>query len=310
MSEFEPIISSYPLNGEFSPGSRLPGVPGTPNRKGRSGLVPLLPFFGCVTAFLLLPTFALFMRAARPVDGADTPALVDAVSGEFRGSFIFSLRISAASALGGAVVGFLLALAVTRVNRPHWVKKLFVAFSGVAANLGGIPLAFAFTAALGAQGLITRILYHWGIDLYGNGFRISSSWGIVVVYLYFQIPLMVLVMLPAIEGLKPEWAEASAVLGAGGTQYWRLVGLPVLAPSIFGGLLLLFANAFSAYATAYALSSGASDLVPVQIRFFLQGNTITGKGNLGYALAAWMIVVLALAMGAYLVLRRRAERWR
>jgi putative spermidine/putrescine transport system permease protein len=84
----------------------------------------------------------------------------------------------------------------------------------------------------------------------------------------------------------------------------------LLSPSLLGGFLLLFANAFSAYATAYALSAGSSNLVSVQIRFYLQGNTITGKSNLGYALAAWMIVVMVLAMSGYLGLRRRSERWR
>lgn len=270
----------------------------------------LLPFFAFVGTFLLVPAIALFVRAARPVDGGSRPALVDAVSGEFRGSFLFSTRISAVSALIGGIIGLLLALAVSRIERPRWLRHSVVGFSGVAANLGGIPLAFAFIAALGAQGLVTRILYHWGLDLYGNGFRISDDWGIVVVYLYFQIPLMVLVMMPAVEGLRREWAESNAVMGGSTLHYWRRIGLPVLAPSIFGGALLLFANAFSAYATAYALSSGASDLVPVQIRFFLQGNTITGKGNLGYALAAWMIIVLAVSLVCYLALRHRAERWR
>jgi putative spermidine/putrescine transport system permease protein len=128
--------------------------------------------------------------------------------------------------------------------------------------------------------------------------------------LYFQIPLMLLVMLPAIDGLRATWREASMNMGASRWQFWRHVGLPILAPSILGGTLLLFANAFSAYATAYALSSGGSRLVPVQIRFYLQGNTITGKGNLGYALAAWMVLILLVVMVGYLILRRRAERWR
>jgi putative spermidine/putrescine transport system permease protein len=121
---------------------------------------------------------------------------------------------------------------------------------------------------------------------------------------------MFLVIVPSIDGLRPTWAEACANLGGNRRQYWRRIGIPLLAPGLMGGGLLLFANAFSAYATAYALSSGGSKLVPVQIRFFLQGNTITGKGNLGYALAAWMIIILTLVMGAYLVLRRRSEMWR
>jgi len=149
-----------------------------------------------------------------------------------------------------------------------------------------------------------------GINLTDLGFKISDFSGIVIVYLYFQIPLMTLVMLPAVDGLKATLKEAAASVGATPRQYWRSIGIPLLSPSLLGGFLLLFANAFSAYATAFALSAGSSKLVSVQIRFYLQGNTITGKSNLGYALAAWMIVVMVLAMSGYLGLRRRSERWR
>ena len=119
----------------------------------------------------------------------------------------------------------------------------------------------------------------------------------MIVYLYFQIPLMLLVMLPAVDGLKPEWREAAANLGGTAATYWRRVGIPVLAPAALGGMLLLFANAFAAYATAFALTTGASNLVPLQIRFYLQGNAITGKQGLGYALAAWMILIMLVTMG-------------
>ena len=185
------------------------------------------------------------------------------------------------TALLGALIGVLLAYAAATLRRPKWLRSGVTAFSGVAANFGGIPLAFAFIAALGTQGLMTKILKSGGLDLQDQGFTIYSFWGLVIVYLYFQIPLMVLVTFPAIDGLKPAWREAAANLGATSWGYWRRVGLPVLAPSILGGILLLFANAFSAYATAYALSTGSSNLVTIQIRFFLQGNTITGKGQLG-----------------------------
>ncbi|MCU1503267.1 MAG: binding-protein-dependent transport system inner rane component, partial [Ilumatobacteraceae bacterium] len=137
---------------------------------------------------------------------------------------------------------------------------------------------------------------------------LGSNTGLTIVYLYFQIPLMMRVVLPAIDGLKTAWREAAANLGAGSVTYWRRVGGPILAPSILGGLLLLFANSFSAYATAYAISTGASRLAPVQIRFFLQGDQ-SGYAEVGYAMAAWMIVIALIAMGGYLLLRRRAERW-
>lgn len=310
MSEFDLYACVTPVRDEALGRGVIQLDRSPASRRSLPEWVALLPYFGVVAAFLGVPTIAIVARALQPVEGSDTPALVDAVSGSFRSYFVYSFTISAVSAVSGALVGFALALAVVRIDRPHWIRRTIAGFSGVAANLGGIPLAFAFVALLGVQGLLTRILFHWGIDLYGAGFRISDTWGILVVYLYFQIRLMVLVMLPAIDGLKFTWREAAYNAGATRAQYWRHVGLPLLAPSLISGTLLLFANSFSAYATASALSTKASKLVPLQIRFFLQGDTITGKGNLGYALSMWMIVLLALVIGAYMILRRRAERWR
>jgi len=272
-------------------------------------VAPLLPYFIFISVFLGIPTVVLFQKASQPIDGSTTSALSMAMQDQYRASFEYSIKLAATSALIGAIFGTLLALAITRIDRPRQLRNFFTGFSGVAANMGGIPLAFAFIATLGAQGLLTRILFHWGIDLYGSGFKIYNFWGIVIVYLYFQIPLMVLIMLPSIDGLRSTWREAASNLGASPAHYWRKIGLPLLAPSLMGGAVLLFANAFSAYATAYALASGAGRLIPVQIRFYLQGNTITGMGNLGYAMAAWMIIIEAIAIIIYLVLRRRSERW-
>lgn len=273
------------------------------------GWLPIAPFIGFVAVFLLMPAVVVFQRALGRVDGPKAP-MVEAITGQYRKSFIFSMQLSAITATLGVIVGTMVAGSIVRLGHRRGIRNAFTGYSAVAANLGGIPLAFAFLAALGMQGLITKLLKSTGVDLIGMGFKVSDFWGIVVVYLYFQIPLMTLIMLPALDGLKPTWREAAANLGAGDRQYWRFVALPLLLPSLIAGFLLLFANAFSAYATAYALSSGSSKLVPVQIRFFLQGNTITGKENLGYALAAWMIIIMTVSMTGFIMLRRRAERWR
>ena len=270
----------------------------------------ILPFAMFVGAFLLWPTFSVFRSAMQPVEGSAKPAMLEAISGQYLSSILFSMRMSAITAILGMVIGTLVAIAVVSLDRMRGLRNLMVGYSAVAANLGGIPLAFAFVASLGMQGLYTKMLSVIGIDLTDMGFKISDFSGIVIVYLYFQIPLMTLVMLPAVDGLKSTLREAAANLGASSRQYWKSVGIPLLTPSLLGGFLLLFANAFSAYATAYALSSRGSRLVSVQIRFYLQGNTITGKSNLGYALAAWMIIVMIIAMSGYLGLRRVSERWR
>jgi putative spermidine/putrescine transport system permease protein len=181
-------------------------------------------------------------------------------------------------------------------------------FSGVAANFGGVPLAFAFIATLGTVGAATRLLDKFGIDLYGHGFTLFGFWGIVVTYLYFQIPLMILVIAPAIDGLREEWREAASNLGATAWQYWRRVGLPILLPSILGAMVLLFGGAFAAYATAYSLTSGNIELTPLQIGELLGGNVLSDPHQ-GYALAVGMIIVIAVAMTVYFVLDRRTSRW-
>jgi putative spermidine/putrescine transport system permease protein len=179
----------------------------------------------------------------------------------------------------------------------------------VAANFGGIPLAFAFIATLGTIGIVTQFMKNQlGIDLYGNDFTLFSKTGVEVTYLYFQIPLMILVIAPAIDGLKREWREAASNLGASSWQYWRYVGVPVLMPSILGAMILLFGNSFAAYATAYGLTSGAVNLVPILIGAYYTGNVLDNP-HLAQALALGMFVVLAVMMLIYIPLQRRAARW-
>ncbi len=229
-----------------------------------------------------------------------------------------SIQISLITALAGAAIGTAIAYSAIRDGSPRWIRSILSTFSGVAANFGGIPLAFAFIATIGTLGIVTNLLNSvFGINPYRHHYPISynlfqhTPWlgypGIELVYLYFQIPLMFLVISPAIDGLKPAWREAASNLGASSWQFWRYVGLPVLAPSIMGAVILLFGNAFSAYATAYAINNGIP-LVPLIIGAYYQGNVLDNP-HLAQALAFGMFVVLALMMVIYIPLNRRAARW-
>jgi putative spermidine/putrescine transport system permease protein len=229
---------------------------------------------------------------------------------EYLGAYRTSIEVSLASAAIGGTLGALMAYAAVGGGAPRWIRPLLTTFSGVAANFAGVPLAFAFVATLGTTGMVTRLLAdHLGIDLYAGGFSLFTFWGVVLTYVYFQIPLMILVVAPAIEGLRPQWREAAEGLGAGPWQYWTRVGLPVLAPSLLGAGVLLFGNAFSAYATAQALTSGGVNIVPILIGNLMSGNVLSNPHQ-AQALALGMIVVIALSMVAYALLMRRAARWR
>ena len=268
-----------------------------------------MPYFAFVGMFLLVPTAVIAWNSVHDSSGFTTAHLRRATTGQFRNAFWTSTRLSATTAIVGGILGTVVAYALVSIRRPRWLKGFVTTFSGVASQMGGIPLAFAFIATLGAQGVVTRFLREQlHFDIATHGWSLFTFNGLSVVYLYFQIPLMVLVMLPAVEGLRPAWREAASNLGATRTQYWRMVGLPILGPAIAGGMVLLFANSFSAYATAYALTTGTVNLVPVQIGFFVSGNVLDDK-QLGNALAFGMIVVIAAAIGLYQLLQRRTGRW-
>ena len=224
-------------------------------------------------------------------------------------SYWISIKISVASSALGCLVGFLMAAAMILGGVPKGVRSPLMTFSGVASNFAGVPLAFAFLATLGPLGLVTLILKtHFGINLRAMGFNILSFWGLTITYLFFQIPLMILIITPAIDGLKREWREAASVLGATGPQYWRMVALPILFPSILGTFALLFANAFGAVATAIALTGSSLNIVPIMLFAQIRGDVL-GDPHLGYAMAFGMILVTAVANVLYIWLRIRAERW-
>ena len=269
----------------------------------------LAPFFLFLILFLLIPAISVFTQALHDEDGSfGFSAMREAISGQNLDAFVFSFTFSAGAALVGVILGGLLAYAAATAKRPRWLRNIVSSFSGVAANMGGLPLAFAFLSLLGRQGLGTKILNAFGWDLYAGDFRLGEISGLITVYSYFNIPLMVLVILPAIDGLKTSWREACSNLGGNTWTYWRRVGLPILAPSLLGGFLLLFANSFSAYATARQLTDN-SKIVPLRISFFLGGDISIGEDAVGYSLAAWMIILMGICMGAYWLLRRRSEKW-
>lgn len=269
----------------------------------------LLPFVVFTALLLVVPAFGVLLRAFRNNSGALTLENFRALTvRQYLVAFRTSISLSVLSAVVGVVGGGLLANAVLTLRRPRWLRDAVMTFSGLGSQFGGVPLAFIFIATLGASGALTKALRSAGFELY-PGFRIYSFTGLVIVYAYFQIPLMVIVIAPAIEGLRKSWREAAESAGATSAQYWRFVGLPVLMPSILGAFVLLFANAFSAYATAAALTSGNVNLVPVRIGSFLRGNVSADNAQLGQAMAAVMLVVVVVAMAAYLGLQRRAKRW-
>ncbi len=270
----------------------------------------VLPFFLFAILFLVWPSSSLVVGSFQDTAGNWTlKNIADLFTPSIVNSYVLSIQISAITAIGGALFGFLLSYAAILGGLPRWVRNSLMTLCGVASNFAGVPLAFAFIATLGRTGFLTAFLVDvFGINVYNLGFNLYNFWGLALTYMYFQFPLMVLIMAPALDGLKREWREASENLGANSWQYWRYIALPILLPSLLGATILLFGNAFGAYATAYALTGGFLTLITIVIGQQIAGNVLYNP-NLGYALALGMIIIMVISITAYTWLQGRTARW-
>ena len=289
-------------------------------RLSETNWIGLVPFFAFIFFFLLLPSTNLLFKSFQDFNGNLTLSNYAVMQNPYViKAYRVSLQVSVITSVVGGVFGFFVAYAITLGNTPKWMRNFLMTFSGLAANFGGVPLAFSYIATLGRTGFVTAILKSicypdatgaqvCPFNPYDNGFNLYSMTGLVLAYTYFQFPLMVLTITPALEGLKKEWREASSNLGASSWQYWRDVALPILAPSILGATLLLFGSAFGAYATAYALTGGRLGIITIQIGAQIRGDVLHNPG-LGYAMAMGMVIIMAISLVGYSWLQKVSERW-
>ncbi|HTZ24092.1 MAG TPA: ABC transporter permease subunit [Streptosporangiaceae bacterium] len=299
-----------------TPGARPSRVPAS--LRGVLRWLGVVPFGVYIALGLIAPAIAIAIASFQSSSGGfvktSSGFTWSNINTALHGTYLLGLKtsilLSIATSIFPGIFGLLIAYAIFTAKRGNLLRQIVITASGVFANFGGVPLAFLFIATLSTTGIVTGwIKAIFGVDIWDHGFTLYNATGVFFVYMYFQIPLMVLVILPALEGLRPAWREAAQNMGAGTWQYWRYVGGPVLFPSFLGCLLLLFGSAFSAYATAEALSGGTIALTPIQIGALLNGNVLAGQENLGYALGLIMVVIIAIVMIIYTVVQRRAARW-
>lgn len=289
--------------------------PATSSRASRSApsaaWLGLVPFAAYVLLFLAVPTVLAigsgFFTKSGDFTWTNISALADPV---VLATFANSAGVSLLTAVIGAIVGALVCYALLGLHPEGVVRSTVDAAAGVLAQFGGVMLAFAFIATIGIQGVIKLFLEDtFGLNIFENGTWLYELPGLILPYIYFQVPLMVITFMPALAALKPQWAEANLTLGGTRASFWLRIGIPVLAPSFLASLLLLFANAFSSYATAAALASQGAQIVPLQIRAALTSETVLGRENLAGALALGMIVIVGVVMALYSLIQRRAARW-
>ncbi len=292
-----------------------PGAPvARPARRGFNwSFLGVVPFFLFAILFMLFPIGFLILGSFQDSTNNDALTLqnyAELTTQQVARAFANSIEISLVTAIAGALFGLLLAYAIILGGLPRFLRTFVMTFSGVASNFAGIPLALAFIFTIGNRGLVTAWIESvFGVNIVtGMGVTLYSKIGLEIVYFYFQLPLMVLIIAPAIDGLRKDWREASENMGASPRQYWQYVALPILFPSILGCTVLLFGNAFGAQATAYQLTSGQIPLVTLLIGAQIRGDVLHNPG-LGYAMAMGMVVIMGVSILLYSIMQRRSERW-
>ncbi|TWH55967.1 putative spermidine/putrescine transport system permease protein [Desulfitobacterium sp. LBE] len=275
--------------------------------KNRTYLLALLPFALIVLVFELVPLAVVVIRSFFPAgDIGFTLEHYAAILAKklYRDAVLNSVLLALTSSLIGITAAFFGAKA-TYHSSPK-VKGFFMSLLNMTSNFAGIPLAFAYIILLGNAGVLVLLGKSWGIEALAN-YNVYSFSGLLLTYIYFQIPMATILLLPAFEALRREWRESVNLLGGGSFTYWFRVGIPVLLPSLLGTFSILFSNAIAAYATAYALLGGNFSLLPIRISEQFVGDVVQRK-EFGSALAVvlMLLMVAAVAVNNYVLKKNRA----
>ena len=267
------------------------------------GLLPIV-LFGLAFEFLPLITV---IKSSLTNKGIFTLEFYrQAMDPLFMRAFGNSIKLSATTAFFGVLFGTPIAYAII-TTKNKFVQNALTALSDVTTNFGGAPLAFAFIVILGSTGVITLLFKQVGVNLYPNLFRIYSISGLTIAYLYFQLSLMILLIIPALYGLKREWHEAALNLGASSFRYWLEIALPILSPALMSGFLLLFANSFGAYATAWTLTGSDVDLITIRIAALIRGEVQLAP-ELADALSMLSLLIMTSCVLGYMGLSNLSRR--
>ncbi|MFF2754768.1 ABC transporter permease [Psychrobacillus sp. NPDC058041] len=253
----------------------------------------ILPFLVLILLFFIVPLVYMVISSFSNSDGLTLDQYKSALTNSYiLQGFKNSITLSAVSALIALVVTMFAVYAIMRFSEPVREKVLII--SNLTSNFSGIPLAFAFIVLLGNSGLFTLLFEKWGIDALSS-FSLYSWSGLLLIYVYFQLPLSLMLLYPIYYGIQQQWKDAAALLGASTFQFWTKIGIPIMLPGIVGTFSVLFANAMGAYASAYALTASNYNLVAIRIGALLSGD-IFAQPELASAIAVLLGVTMITAM--------------
>lgn len=259
----------------------------------RQSFAWLIPFLLLMMLFFIIPLLYMLVTSFSNSDGFTLEQYKSVLTNEYiLQGFKNSITLSAISAVIALIVTLFAVYSIMRFSEP--VREKILVLTNLTSNFSGIPLAFAFIVLLGNSGLFTLLFEKWEIGALSS-FSLYSWSGLLLIYIYFQLPLALMLLFPIYDGIQKEWKEAAALLGASTWQFWSKVGIPVILPGVVGTFSVLFANAMGAYASAYALTSSNYNLVAIRIGALIQGD-IFAQPELASVIAVLLAVTMVTAM--------------
>ncbi|MBX8946079.1 ABC transporter permease subunit [Lysinibacillus sp. K60] len=259
----------------------------------RQSIAWLSPFLVLLLLFFLVPLLYMLITSFQNSEGFTLKQYESIFTNDYiLQGFKNSITLSVISAMIALLITMFAVYAMMNFSEP--VREKILILTNLTSNFSGIPLAFAFIVLLGNSGLFTLLFDKWDIDVL-TSFSLYSWSGLLLIYIYFQLPLSLMLLYPIYDGIQQQWKEAAALLGASGWQFWMKIGLPVMLPGIVGTFSVLFANAMGAYASAYALTSSNYNLVAIRIGSLIKGD-IFAQPELASAIAVILAVTMVTAM--------------
>lgn len=265
-------------------------------RNKKTYLLALIPFMALAVLFEILPLLTIFIKSFMPEDGSLAFTLSNYLAVFDKPLYVTAIKNSLLIAIASSVIGLMASFFAGRAasEKGGRAKRIFMSLLNMVSNFSGVPLAFSFIILFGNAGVVTILGKTMGIRSLAE-FPLYTVWGLMLIYVYFQIPLATLLLIPSFESIRKEWKEAVSLMGGSGGTFWMKVGIPVLLPSLFGTFSTLFANAISAYATAYALLMNNFSILPIRISEQFTGDVVQ-RPQFGSALAVMLMLLMTASI--------------
>lgn len=216
------------------------------------------------------------------------------------GALLNTFYMSFLTAIYSLVLSYPIAFALVRTER-DWVRSILIALSITPLFTGEIVRTYSWMLMLGSDGFVNSMLQ--GIGLTDAPLQIMyTRFGVVIALVQFSMPVMIILLATAISHVDRDLEKAAANLGAAPLMVFWKVTLPLTAPGILSGVVVVFAWTMSAFSTPQFIGGGK--ILMISNLAYLQGFSTL---NLPFA-ATLSLIALVAALGSLAIVKSMTGR--